>query len=340
MRFAATMAVGLAAASAAILWGVTEAVRRPADTGLGVVVVALSGVVVFGTSATLLGAWWLAGSAIRPVTEITAQATHIESGTLDQRIVAHVNTQEYQGLVRVLNRMLERLERAFSAQRRLTADVSHELRTPLTALRGEVEVALRSERTPRDYQRVLHSALEEIERLSRITEDALLITRADASSAAVPRALLDFNALLRDLLARWQPRMAGAGVRLDVTLDAELRELPLDGTLITRMVEHLLDNALRHTPAGGRVEVRTVLAAPDKARLSVTDSGPGVAAADVSHMFEPFYRGDASRTRAGGAGLGLAVVAAVARLHGGTVTVDSAPGRGARFEVELPTSSA
>lgn len=340
VRFAATMAVGLAAASAAVLLGVTEAVRRPADTGLGVVIVALAGIILVGTSATLFGAWWLAGSAIRPVNEITAQATRIEGGTLDQRIVAHANTQEYEGLVRVLNRMLERLERAFSAQRRLTADVSHELRTPLTALRGEVEVALRSERAPRDYQRVLHSALEEIDRLSRITEDALLITRADGSGAAASLAPTDFNALLRDLLTRWEPRMDGAGVQLDVALDAGLQELRLDGPLIARMVEHLLDNALRHTPAGGRVEVRTEIGAAGVARLRVADSGPGLAASDVSHMFEPFYRVDASRQRARGAGLGLAVVAAVARLHGGTVKVDSAPGRGARFEVELPTRSA
>ena len=340
VRFAATMAVGLAAASAAVLLGVTEAVRRPADTGLGVVVVALAGIVLVGTGATLFGAWWLAGSAIRPVTEITAQATRIEGGTLDQRIVAHANTEEYEGLVQVLNRMLERLERAFSTQRRLTADVSHELRTPLTALRGEVEVALRSERAPRDYQRVLHSALEEIERLSRITEDALLITRADAAGATAPRALADFNGLLRDLLARWEPRMAGARLQLGMALDDSLPELPLDGALITRMVEHLLDNALRHTPAGGRVEVRTSRAAEGRARLSVTDSGPGLTAADAARMFEPFYRGDPSRQRAGGAGLGLAVVAAVARLHGGTVKVDTAPGRGARFEVELPTLSA
>jgi signal transduction histidine kinase len=154
------MAVGLVAASAAILWELSEAIYRPASASMSHVIVALAGVVVLGTGATLVGAWRLAGSAIQPVTEITAQATQIEGGTLDQRIVAHAKTEEYQGLVAVLNRMLERLEQAFTAQRRLTADVSHELRTPLTALRGEIEVALRAERAPRDYQRVLHSALD------------------------------------------------------------------------------------------------------------------------------------------------------------------------------------
>src|SRR6185312_11008165 len=108
----------------------------------GGLLVALLAVVLAGTAATLIGAWHFTSSAVRPVGEITAQATRIEAGTLDQRIVAHAETEEYEGLVAVLNRMLERLERSFTAQGRLTADLGHELRTPLTALRGEMEIAL------------------------------------------------------------------------------------------------------------------------------------------------------------------------------------------------------
>ena len=341
VRFAATMAVGLAAASAAILWELSEAIHRPAAASLGHVVATLVGVVVLGTGATLVGAWRLAGSAIRPVAEITAQATHIEGGTLDQRIVAHAATQEYQGLVGVLNRMLERLEQAFNAQRRLTADVSHELRTPLTALRGEIEVALRAERAPRDYQRVLHSALEEIDRLSRITEDALLITRADARGARAQRAPTDLNALLRDVVARWRPRLDNAEVRAVLAFDEQLPDIPLDRVLLTRLVEHLLENAVAHSPPRGAVEVRTALLPDGIARVSITDAGPGVAASDLAHVFEPFYRADEARPRDGrGAGLGLAVVAAIARLHDGKARVNSAPGRGARFEVDLSVQAA
>jgi len=329
------MAVGLAAASAAILWGVTEAVRRPAATGLEVVIVALLGVVVLGTCATLIGAWKLAGSAIRPVREITAQATQIEGGTLDQRIVAHADTAEYQGLVGVLNRMLERLERGFTAQRRLTADVSHELRTPLTALRGEIEVALRLERAPREYQRVLYSALEEIDRLSRITEDALLITRADGHTAHTLLAPSDLNELLRDLAARWQLRLAGASLSTVLALDEQLPHVPLDRHLATRLVEHLLENAERHTPPHGSIEMRTT-GSDGLVTLRVTNSGPGVPVAELPHMFEPFYRADPARPR-GGAGLGLAVVAAVARLHGGSARVESGPDTGTSIEVDFAT---
>ena len=160
VRFAATMGAGLLVAAAAA-YGVAVG---PAAGMHRELLFLLAGVVVLGTGATLVGAWWLAGSAVRPVYEITEQATSIEGGTLGQRIVAHAETDEYRGLVAVLNRMLERIDAAFKNQQRLTADVSHELRSPLTALRGEMEVALRSERSPRDYQRVLHSALEEIDR--------------------------------------------------------------------------------------------------------------------------------------------------------------------------------
>lgn len=335
------MAAGLAAASAALLWELSEAIHRPAAASLEHVVAALVGVVVLGTGATLVGAWRLAGSAILPVAEITAQATQIEGGTLDQRIAAHAETEEYQGLVGVLNRMLERLERAFAAQRRLTADVSHELRTPLTALRGEIEVALRAERAPRDYQRVLHSALEEIDRLSRITEDALLITRADARGAGAQRAPADLNALLREVVAKWRPRFESAEVSAALSLDEQLPDIPLDRSLLTRLIEHLLENAIAHSPPRSAVEVQTALLPDGIARVSITDSGPGVAGTDLGHVFEPFYRVDQARPRDGrGAGLGLAVVAAIARLHGGKARVDSAPGRGARFEVDLAVHAA
>ena len=137
---------------------------------------------------------------MRPVAEITAQATEIEPGTLNHRIVAHADTEEYRDLVAVLNGMLARLDGAFQSQRRLTADVGHELRTPLTALRGQIEVALRGERTPREYELVLRSALEGIETLTTMSDDLLLITRAEAHQLTLDRAPTDPNAIVRDAL--------------------------------------------------------------------------------------------------------------------------------------------
>jgi heavy metal sensor kinase len=336
------MAVGLAAASAAILWGVSRLITGDVHETFQDVAFALGTIVVLGSAATLVGAWWLAGSVVRPVSEITEQATHIASGTLNQRIIAHAETEEYEGLVAVLNRMLARLEQAFRSQQRLTADVSHELRTPLTALRGEIEVALRAPRSTDEYRRVLHSALEEIERLSELTEDALFITRAEAHLLGAERTPHDLNALVRDVADRWQQRAGAAAVRLALALDDSLPLLPLDGGLVTRMADHLVENAVKHSPPGGVVQIGTSRFPNGTVQLAVADTGPGIPAGDVPHVFEAFYRADLarSRTATSGSGLGLAVVASVARLHGGTARVINVQPNGSRFEVDFPIDHA
>ena len=244
----------------------------------------LVGVVVLGTGATLFGAWHLGGSAVRPVGEITAQATVIQAGTLNQQIVAHAETDEYRGLVAVLNRMLERLDRAFQAQRRLTADVSHELRTPLTALQGEIEVALRAERSPRDYQRVLRSALEEIGRLTAMSEDLLVLARAESHLLEPRRTPADANAVLRGALDDVRERIAEKAIVVTERLGFSDGPVLFDPALVTRLLAQLLDNAVKFTPNGGRVVVETV-AIPGGVRLSVEDSGPGIAVEDLPHVF-------------------------------------------------------
>src|SRR6266568_3077288 len=294
----------------------------------------LAGVVVVGTGATLVGAWWLAGSAVRPVYEITEQATRIEAGTLGQRIVAHADTDEYRGLVSVLNRMLERIDAAFKNQRRLTADVSHELRSPLTALRGEIEVALRAERTPRDYQRVLRSGLEEIDRLTVMSEDLLLITRAGAGLLGARRVPTDVNALIRRELEGIRGRIEEKQLTVRTELDPGLGSLALDPALAGRLVEELLDNAVKFVPHGGVVVVATT-ATGGGLRLAVENSGLPLAEDELAHLFEPFYRADQARTRGTGTGLGLAVAAAVTSVHGGSIRAVNVPSGGVRLECEL-----
>jgi len=348
VRFAATMAVGLTLACAALYWVTGRVVEREGKAllapGAGAqwvrgeerdLLVALVAVVVAGTSATLVGAWWLAGSAVRPVQEITAQTMHIEAGSLDRPIVAHADTEEYQGLVAVLNRMLDRLDRAFRGQRRLTADVSHELRTPLTTLRGLMEVALRSERTPRAYQHTLRSALEEIDRLAEMCEDLLLVTRADARLMTPRRFPTDLNVVVREELEAVNRKLLEKDLTSDAVLDPAVPSLPLDAPLVGRVVGHLLDNAIKFTPVGGRIDVATARV-PGAVRFTIQDSGPGFRTEDVPHVFEPFYRADQARTTGTGAGLGLTLVSAIVRLHGGTVRAGNVNGTGARIEFELP----
>jgi len=308
---------------------------RPFDTVRRDLIVALIIVVFTGTGATLLGAWQLAGSAVEPVAAITDQATRIEAGTLDQRIAAHADTEEYEGLVGVLNRMLERLERQFVAQRRLTADLSHELRTPLTALRGEIEVAQRAERTPREYQKVMRSALEEIERLTVMSEDMLLITRADSRLLSPHPRPTDLNALVAHVLEAFRDRVAEKELTIEGPGPGASPSASVDPGLVETLVQHLVDNAVKFTPPGGRITIATT-PAEGQVRLSVQDSGPGIAPEDLPHIFEPFYRADPARTRGTGIGLGLALVAAVARLHGGTARASNHNGSGARLEVDFP----
>ncbi len=299
---------------------------------------ALATVVLVGTAATFLGAWALAGSAVRPVSEIVEQATRIEPGGPEPRIAAHPDTEEYRGLVAVLNGMLERLDRAFRAQRRLTADVSHELRTPLTALRGEMEVALRAERSPREYQQVLRSALEEIERLSIMSEDLLLITRAESRLVTPDRRPTDLDRLVSDAVDRLHRRCEEKDLTVDTAFGIGRDGVPLDAKLARRLVGHLLENAIRYSPHGGRVGVTTGIA-DGNARLTVQDSGPGLSEQDLAHLFQPFYRGDPARTRDTGGGLGLALARAVVDLHGGGIRAGNAPSGGARFEIEFPLDS-
>ncbi len=300
---------------------------------------ALLGIVVLGTGATLIGAWHLSGSAVQPVVEITEQATHIEAGTLDQRISAHATTDEYRGLVGVLNRMLDRLSGAFAAQRRFTGDVSHELRTPLTALRGEVEVALRADRSPHDYQRVLHSALEEIDRMTTMTEELLLISRAEAGLIVPQREPTEVSRVVTAALERLRSRIEERELHVEhVVTAANGRPVPLDPALLGRLVEELLENAVIHSNPGGRIIVRHERL-PDVLRLVVEDTGPGIAPGDLPHLFEPYYRADHARTRGSGTGLGLTTALSIARLHGGTIRGANREGGGARFEVDLPATT-
>lgn len=297
----------------------------------------LGGVVMIAMGGTFFGSWWLANRAIRPVHEIIDQAEAVTPGVARHAIVAAADTKEYRRLVDVLNRMLKRLDEAFDVQRRFTADASHELRSPLTALFGELDLALRRERPPEEYQRVIRSALEEVERLSRVSEDLLTLARSDAG-AMRPR-------LRNTDLVECANRTVD---RLRVKADAKQSQLRLDAhepvtglfdpDLMDRLIWNLTENAIKFTPSGGTVDVR-IEAIEDRVLLSVSDTGPGIPPEDLDRVFERFFRADEARRAAadgGGSGLGLSIVRAIVNLHGGEIRVANRPERGAVFTVELP----
>ena len=305
------------------------------DRLLGQLALLLGTITLLVGSASFAGLWWLAGRMLRPVHEIIDQAETLKPGTLG-RITAQADTREYERLVDVLNTMLARLDDAFEAQRRFTADASHELRGPLTALRGEIEVALRRERDSSEYRRVLASNLEEVNRLSRLGEELLTLARSDAGMMSPRLERSDLVALVRRVVERLSARAVERGVGVEVQAEHRV-EAMMDAGSMEQLVWNLLENAIKFTPPGGYVTARAWVDA-EQALLEVRDTGPGLRPGDAERIFERFYRADDARTPsdAGGTGLGLAIVRAIAAIHGGTVVAHNAADGGALFEVAIP----
>ncbi len=288
-------------------------------------------------ATTYAGAWWLAGRAMRPVHEIIDQALSIRGGSLDRRIQAYAGVREYRRLVEVLNGMLERIHDAFEAQRRFTADASHELRSPLTAMRGELELALRRPRQADEYQRVVESTLEEVARLSRITEDLLVLARSDSGAMEPRLESLEVGAVVSRVMDRLRGRAEEKGVALRLRADGEA-VVTADPGLLGQVVWNLVDNGIKFTPTGGEVAV-SVAVEGDQLSLRVSDSGPGFLHPELA--FRRFFREDPARTHVrptDGTGLGLAIVEAVAKAHGGWAEARNLAEGGAEVVVRVPVA--
>jgi two-component system OmpR family sensor kinase len=285
-----------------------------------------------GSLAAFGGAWWFAGLATRPVAQMAAQAEAIEAGTLSARITAHAEATEYRRLVVVLNAMLGRLDRAFQAQRRFVADASHELRSPLTVLKGDIDVALRRDRSPGEYRQALESSREEVDRMAALAENLLTLARTDAGLQPDQLRPVD----LQDVSRRAVEKSRAAAARAGLELKLELSEAPARGDvgLLERAVANLVENAVKYSPQGTRVEVRC-RSADGVVMVEVEDTGPGIAAEHAPYVFERFYRGDPARARGSGVGLGLPIARAIAEAHGGRLEL-ARSGPGALFRLTLP----
>jgi two-component system OmpR family sensor kinase len=281
----------------------------------------------------------LARRALRPIDRVVRQARRIGESSLAERLPHPGSQDEIGRLVETLNDMLERIERSFEVQRRFTADASHELRSPLSRLRAELEVTLRRPRDPGEYEEALRSCLEEVERLSWLTEELLGLARLDAGEG---RELATDAVLLTSIVEQAVRRLAPEAERRDVTLVAapcpalSVKAAPGAASLA---VANVLDNAVKFSPAGGRVTVR-VFAEGGEAVVSVADTGPGVSPDEIPRLFERFHRGSAARSgEAPGTGLGLAISRALVEGQGGRIAVESSPGNGATFSIRLPLAS-
>lgn len=300
------------------------------DTMVRRLVVSSAAVTFLVALASLLGSWWLAGRAVRPVHEVIDQAEGLGAGSLDRRISSYADTVEYRRLVDVLNTMLERIHRAFETQKRFTADASHELRSPLTVLRGEMELALRRDREAGEYREVLESSVEEVRRLSAITDNLLTLARSDAGTITPDPQPVDAREVVARIVDRLHPVAERSGVTLVLSPDPVPAQV--DPGLLGQVAWNLVDNALKFAPTGTEVAVRVAgegLPEPGRLTLTVLDRGPGLGA-NPQEVFQRFFREDPARTR-GGSGLGLAIVDAIARAHGGGVKAENREGGGARI---------
>jgi heavy metal sensor kinase len=297
------------------------------------VVLLTAGPVALLLSAGL--AYWLARKALAPVDRLRRATEAVTAERLDRRLAAPNPHDELGLLTQTINAMIGRLERSFAEVRRFTADASHELRTPLTALRTEVEVALAQPPGRADHQQVLGDVLEELVRMSRLTDQLLSLSRRDAGVEQLSLAPLDLAALVSGVADALRPLAEGKGVRLQAGADGPVGATGDEG-LLRQVFINLLDNAIKYTPEGGDVRVR-VAHQGGAAVVTVEDTGTGIAAEHLPRVFERFYRVDKARARAeGGTGLGLSIARSIAEAHGGRVEVASTPGRGTTCTVTLP----
>ena len=291
-----------------------------------------------GLGLALVVAWaggsFLAGRALRPVDRITRAAKQIGADDLSLRLDPPTADDELGRLTSAFNGMIDRLERAFLRQQRFTADASHELRTPLAVIRSLAEVARTSPRDEAYDAHVYASICEESERLTRLVESLLVLARADEGH--MPDLVrVDLDEVAMDAVARTAERARQHGVTLSfVPSDGQV--VRGDASLLTQLALNLLENAVRHTPSGGRITL-SVEPTDDGVTLVVADTGSGIPEEHLPHLFERFYRVDQARSRTmGGFGLGLAICEWIARVHGGRLSVESRVDVGTTARLWLP----
>jgi two-component system, OmpR family, sensor kinase len=298
----------------------------------------LTGMLVLLALAGL--AWWVVNLGLKPIHEMEETAEKIAAGDLSQRVEVVDDNTEVGRLGVALNKMLEQIETAFderaqseSRLRRFVADASHELRTPLTSIRGYAELFRRGAADrPEDLAKAMRRIEEEANRMGVLVDDLLLLARLDQGRPLEVQPV-DLSRLARDAVD--DTRAIAPSRLIDYTPNGAI-VVPGDEVRLRQVLGNLMQNALQHTPADTPVHVR-VAADGDDAIIEVRDEGQGMSPDESARVFERFWRGDPSRQRAsGGAGLGLAIVAAIADAHGGHAEVQSAPGHGATFRVVLP----
>jgi heavy metal sensor kinase len=284
----------------------------------------------------IAGGYFLAGRVLSPVGAMAQKAREISAESLAKRLPVDNAQDEFGRLATVFNDTLSRLQDAFERLRRFTADASHELRTPLTAMRSVGEVALQNPLDASTYRDVIGSMLEEVDRLTRLVESLLILTRADSRKVQLTPEDLDLGGLAGNVID--QLRVLADEKRQELALRAPIRvHATGDAALIRQALMNLIHNAIKYTPDGGTIAVEVNATTDGRAMIEVRDTGPGIPAAHRDRIFDRFYRVDASRSREeGGVGLGLAIARWAVETNGGHIELASDGTDGSVFRIILP----
>jgi len=288
-------------------------------------------------SLLLAGAigYLLSRKALAPIERLRARTDEITADKLDQRLPVDNPDDELGRMTETINEMIARLERSFDEIRRFTADASHELRTPLAVLRTEVEVAMSKPLDQSQQRNLLSSVLEECQRLTALTDQLLTLSRNDAGMTQYAREPIDLASLVEEIVEMMTP-LADAKQQTISFHGRGAAMITGDSSRLRQVFYNLLDNAIKYTPGQGRIEV-TVNTTDNEATVFIADSGIGIPAAHLPHVFDRFYRVDKARTREeGGTGLGLSIAKTIVAAHDGEIEVTSEEGKGTTFTVTLP----
>lgn len=297
------------------------------------VVLLLSPLLIVLASA---GGYWLSRRALTPVDQITRAAQEINSSNLSKRLNVPRSGDELQRLSETLNGMLERLEDSFNRITQFTADASHELRTPLALMRTTTEVSLRTAETVSDYRQAQKDVLEELEKTSSLVEKLMLLARADAGVETLQRGFVNLADSVKEACDDGQVLAQAKQLTFQENISNSTIVVDGDSQALHRLFLILIDNAVKYTPSGGSITV-SLNRNGQSAVAEVSDNGIGIAAQDLPHIFDRFYRADKARSREfGGVGLGLSIARWVAEAHGGSIEVESSAGTGSIFRVRIP----
>jgi heavy metal sensor kinase len=280
----------------------------------------------------LAGGWWFVSRALRPIENISAAAAKISAGDLSQRINVAEAESELGKLASVLNSTFARLDAAFAQQKQFASDAAHELRTPVSVMLTQTQTSLNRERSPAEYRETLEACQRAAQRMRKLIGALLELARLDAGQEQMKRLRFDFSSVVNECVALIKPIAGERGAKIVSELAPV--EITGDAERLAQVVTNLLTNAIQYNKPEGEVRVK-LESQNGMAVLTVSDTGAGIPAEDLAHVFKRFYRGDKSRT-GGNTGLSLAISKAIVEAHGGVIEVSSEEGAGTTFTVRLP----